>query len=76
MTLEEGFVDRHRLDRNDPRLGIEALDAIDEQHRITMRQRRHHPPDIKRGGAAGRIRHFGLAALRLLLDRGRRGDAR
>ena len=27
---------------------IEALDPVDEQHRVAMRQRRHDPPDVER----------------------------
>ena len=48
-------------------VGIEALDAVDEQHRIAMRQRRHHPLDVERadGGACRLVLHD-LAALRLL----------
>ena len=75
MALEEGLVDRHRLDRDDPLFGIEALDAIDEEHRIAMRQRRHDPPDVQR--ADGRCRSlpsFGLSgpAVRLRPRRRRR----
>jgi hypothetical protein len=55
VPVEEILVDRHRLDRNDRRVDDQLLDAVDEQHRVAMRQRRHHPLDIKRsdGGAAG-----------------------
>ena len=62
MALEELLVDRHRLDRDDALVRIEAFDPVDEQHRIAMRQRRHHPLDIKRtnGGAAG-CRSFALS---------------
>ena len=36
--------------------GIELLDPVDQQHRIAVRQRRHHPPDIERAdGGAGRL---------------------
>ena len=60
MALEEGFVDSHRLDRNDALVRVKAFDPVDEQHWITVRQRRHHPLDIKRtDGSAGRlIVHF------------------
>src|SRR5206468_5316960 len=56
MTLKEGLIDRDRLDGADPLVGIEALDAVDQQHRITMGQRRHHSLDVKRSdGSAGRL---------------------
>ena len=48
MALEEGLVDRHRLDRDDPLLRDQLLDPVDEQEGVAMRQRRHHPPDIER----------------------------
>src|SRR3954452_15996997 len=55
MALEEGLVDRDRLDRADTRFRIEAFDPVDQQHRIAMRQRRHHPLDVERSdGGAGR----------------------
>ena len=70
MALEEWLVHRDRLDRDDALVGIEALDAVDQQHRIAMRQRRHHPLDVERadGGAGRLVVHSGLAALRLLLE--------
>ena len=49
MPLEEPLVDGDRLDRDDRPVELQRFDAVDEQHRITMRQRRHHPPDIERG---------------------------
>ena len=77
MALEERLVDRHRLDGDDALVDLEALDPVDEQHWIAMRQRRHHPPDVERasgragGGGAGRfVVHSRLAALRLLLRGG------
>src|SRR3546814_1968464 len=48
MPREEALVDRHRLDRRDPLIGDDLLDPVDEQHRIAMRQRRHHPLDVER----------------------------
>src|SRR3954447_25488912 len=59
MTLEKGLVDRHRLNSDDAFFRIEAFDPIDQEHWIAMRQRRHHPPDIKRheGGAHRFIAH-------------------
>ena len=71
MPLEEALVDRHRLDRADRLVRNDFLDPIDQQHRIAMRERRHHPPDIQRadhGALLGtRLAHrpcvaFGLAA--------------
>src|SRR5947209_7218516 len=56
MALEEGLVDRHRLDRDDALVRVEALDPVDEEHRVAMRQRRHHPLDVERvGGGASRL---------------------
>ena len=46
MTGKEGFVDRDSLDRDDALIDDEFLDAIDEQHREAMRQRRHHSPNV------------------------------
>src|SRR3546814_8425114 len=43
MPLEETLVDRNRLDRVDRAVRHERNHAVDEQHRITVRQRRHHP---------------------------------
>ena len=57
MPLEEPLVDRHCLDGDDRPVELQRFDPVDEQHRITMRQRRHHPPDIERaegGACAGR----------------------
>ena len=61
-----------------PLSGIEALDPVDQQHRITMRQRRHHPLDVERtdGGAGRLIVHRRLAALRLRRLRCRSGAVR
>ena len=79
MPLEELLVHRHRLDRDDALFRIEAFDPVDQQHRIAMRQRRHHPLDVERAdGGACRLVGQRLAALRLLLSRRRRssrGDA-
>ena len=52
MALEERLVDGDGLDRDDPLFGIEALDPIDQQHGIAMRQRGHDPPDVQRTKAA------------------------
>ena len=59
MPLEEFFVDRHRLDGDDALFRIEAFDPIDQEHRVTVRQRRHHPPYIKRtdGGVCRTVIH-------------------
>ncbi len=60
--------------------GLEPLDAVDQQHRIAMRQCRHHPPDIERadGGACRSLVHWrvsGPGGWLLRLGRGRRADA-
>src|SRR5690606_13563409 len=58
MALEETLVDRHRLGGDDPFADDELLDAIDEEHRIAVRQRRHHPPDVERAdGGLLRLPH-------------------
>ena len=49
MAGEEGLVDRHRLGGDDPLVDDEFLDAIDEEHRKAMRQRRHHPSHVETG---------------------------
>ena len=59
------------------------VDAVDQQHRVAMRQRRHHPPDIERAddGASGAVSVTGLVgaacagavvetAVRLRVERG------
>lgn len=56
MTLEEFLVDRHGLDRRDRVVPVEALDPVDQKHRVTMRQRRHHSLDVELSdGGAGRL---------------------
>src|SRR5687768_4401676 len=64
MALEEAFIDRHRLDRDDRTIGLQALDPVDQQHRIAMRQRRHHPLDVERtdGRPGGSLVHLRVGA--------------
>jgi hypothetical protein len=78
MPLEEALVDRHCLDRHDPLIGHELLDPVDEEHRVAMRQRRHHLLDVKPGGAAPVVSEVtgpGTLLLLLLLLLRKRRDA-
>jgi len=48
MPLEKALVHRHRLHRADRGVEDDLLDTIDQQHRITVRQRRHDPRNVHR----------------------------
>jgi hypothetical protein len=38
MPLKEGFIDRHVLDPYNPPVGVQLLNAIDQEKRIPVRQ--------------------------------------
>ncbi len=58
MPVEETFVDRYRLDGADRLIEDDFLDPVDQQHRVTVRQCRHHRPDIKWTDGGRRDRGF------------------
>src|SRR3569623_20197 len=57
MSLEKFLVHADRFDRGDRPVGDQRLDPGDQQHRVTMRQRRQDPLDAKRA-QVGRYRRF------------------
>lgn len=61
VAVEEIFVDRHRLDRDDRAVRDDFYDPVYKQHRVSVGQGRHHRTNVERsdGGLFRRFSHAG-----------------
>jgi hypothetical protein len=46
MSLKEPFIDRYGFNRADALIRDKLFNAVNQQHRVAVREHRHNPADV------------------------------